>query len=393
MENNAPRESTFQSDWLPSFLIGVLMLTSSVTTFFLPVYLSEQLGFSGGKIGILFAFQAIAGILVIFPVGLGNDRVTSRTLVGASLLFLSAFFILIANARVFLIFLVVYFCWTACYHMFRLSLDVQVLKTDSGQKTGGRIGLYQAWRFGGIGLGTVVSGYLLESLDFSQTFFIAAIICLALILPSRKLLPTPVERTTLSQYRADFRNPKVIFFAVWLLLFSTHWGAEYTSYGLFLRKDMELSMIEMGWYMSAEFFAILLTALFVGRKLKGTAWLTPVSIAGLVFSGTGHIGMVFKPLAVSFAFRAMHGIGDGLIFLVFYVGIAKLFQVHRIGGNAGLMNLSTMIGMIIGALVTGPVGERFGYAVPLWSTGIITLILIIPLLWMPKWPEKVEAGN
>lgn len=373
--------------------MGVLMLTSAVTTFLLPVYLKEQLGFSGGQIGILFAFQAMAGIMVIFPAGLGNDRVTSRTLVSTSLLFLGVLFILISNVRIYALFLAVYFIWNACFHLFRLSLDVQVLKTDSGQKTGGRIGLYQAWRFGGIGVGTIAAGYLIESIDFAQSYLIAAGICLILIIPARKLLPTPIERTRLSEYRADFKDPKVIFFAAWLLLFATHWGAEYTSYALFLRKDLSLSMIEMGWYMSAEFFAILLTALLIGRRLKGTSWIAPVSIAGMILSGIGHIGMVFKPIAVSFSFRALHGVGDGLIFLVFYIGISKLFQAHRLGGNAGLMNLATMIGMIIGALIMGPVGERFGYAVPLWTTGIVTLILVIPLFWMPRWSENQTVGN
>jgi MFS family permease len=166
-------------------------------------------------------------------------------------------------------------------------------------------------------------------------------------------------------------------------LFATHWGAEYTSYALFLREDLGLSKIAMGWYMSGEFGAILLTTLLVGKRLRGNGWMIPAAVAGLVFSGIGHIGMTLEPVPLSFGFRCLHGVGDGLIFLLFYVGIARLFKIERLGGNAGLLNLATLVGMVIGSLVFGPVGEAFGYAIPFWISGGLMLVLIAPLLLGP----------
>ena len=372
-----------RTDWLPSALTGVLMFTAAIATFYLPVFLDEELNFNGTQIGLLFAIQAVAGVLAILPAGLGNDRITSRTLVCASLIFLCAGFVLMGLVETFWLFVAVCFVYTASTHLFRMSLDVQVLKTDTGENTGARIGLYQAFRFGGIGIGTVLAGYLLEVIDFNQSFFIAAIICLLLIIPARLLSPTPVAKQTFADYKADFSKPRIIFFAIWLMLFATHWGAEFTSYGLFLRNDFEFSMSQMGWYMSGEFAAIFITTLFLGKRLKGNGWLIPATIFGLALSGIGHIGMVFKPIAFSFTMRTMHGIGDGLIFLVFYVGIAKLFKVERLGGNAGLLNLATMVGLVIGALIYGPLGEKWGYGVPMWVSGILILALIPFLFFIP----------
>jgi len=371
---------TAHTDWLPPVLTGILMFTGSLATFYLPVYLKEQLGYSGFKIGVIFAVQAVAGVIIILPAGLGNDRITCRNLVRASLLFLAIGFILMGMVKAFWLFMGATFVHTASTHLFRMSLDVQVLKTDSGEETGKRIGLYQAFRFGGIGVGTVLAGYLLTWIDFKQTFFLSAFICLLLILPARFLPPTPVGKQKFSDYKADFSQPKILFFAIWLLLFATHWGAEFTSYGLFLRQDLALSTSKMGWYMSGEFIAIFITTLIIGKRLKGDGWLLPFTIIGLTLSGAGHIGMIFKPLEFSFAMRTLHGVGDGLIFLVFYIGIARLFKVERLGGNAGLLNLATMIGLILGALVYGPMGENWGYGAPMWISGILILALIPPII-------------
>jgi MFS family permease len=380
-QNEIAKEyGAFQTDWLPGMLTFVLMFASSVGTFFLPIYLSEHLGFSGAQIGLLFSFLAAGGILAAIPSGIGNDRITSRTLIIAALVMLFIGFVLMGIVQSFVLFLSVYFIFTISSNLFRMSVDVQVLKHDKGNETGGRIGLYQAFRFGGIGIGTIVAGYLIEELGFQATLMGAGVICLLLTLPAWGLPPTHVKKVHMSDYIADFSNKKVLFFAGWLMLFATHWGAEYTSYPLFLRKEFGLSMIGMGWYMSGEFAAILLTAAIVGRRLKGNNWIRPVTIAGLALSGIGHIGMVFPPIALSFAFRALHGIGDGLIFLVFYIGIARLFKAERIGGNAGLLNFASMIGMIIGAMVFGPMGEKYGYAMPLWITGVLCLVLIVPIL-------------
>ncbi|WP_264861300.1 hypothetical protein [Klebsiella pneumoniae] len=41
----------------------------------------------------------------------------------------------------------------------------------------------------------------------------------------------------------------MLLFAIWLFLFYLHWGAEFTSYGLFLRENLRLSLLGMGFYM------------------------------------------------------------------------------------------------------------------------------------------------
>jgi predicted MFS family arabinose efflux permease len=282
--------------------------------------------------------------------------------------------------KVFFPYLFVFFFWAMANNLFRTSMDVQVLKTDTGDRTGTRVGLYHGGRFLGLTIGMIIGGYLLSALDFEKGLAVVAAISFALVAPALRLAPTKIARVRLADYKADFSDRRVVFFAVWLFLFATHWGPEQTCYGLFLRQALHLNLVQIGWYMAAEFFAAILTFAAVANKFNDTKRILAFAVAGLAFSGVGHIGMVFPPVAVSVLFRAIHGVGDGIIMMVMYVGVARLFDLERLGGNAGLVNLSAMAGSVLGALLAGPIGQRFGYALPLWVSGVITLALIAPIL-------------
>ena len=368
------------TDWLPSGMYALILLGISVCTFFLPVFFKEELGYNGAQIGILYAMQSVGGILAAFPAGWGNDKINSRTWVGLSLLVSAIAFVIMAGGPTFVLFTFVFFIWNLFYTLLRLSMDSQILKTDKGDRTGQRIGFYQAFRFGGLMIGAIAGGYVLDLADFRLTLYGVGALMMIMLLPAFWLPKTPISGSKLSEYKGDFTNPKVLLFAGWFFLFATHWGAEYTSYGLFLRENLGLTLTNMGWYMAVEFGAVMITVYVAGRHTKSPRALKVMTYLGLVTSGIGHMGMVWPNVVISAIFRGIHGAGDGLIFIVLYVGIAKLFKIERLGGNAGLLNLVSMIGMIAGALVCGPIGENFGYQVPLFWTGVMTLLLVLPLL-------------
>ena len=384
MNELSPQMNRFRTDWMPPLLTGLVMFVVSTTSFYLPVFFKETLGFSGTQIGLLFALQAVTGLLAAFPTGLGNDRITSRTLAGAGIFVQAIGLALMALVKSFFPYLVVFFIWTLANNVFRLSMDLQVLKTDDGLRTGRRIAWYQTMRFGGAGLGIVVAGYLLNSLDFQKTFLAVAIALTVLLLIVRLLVPTPVTRANLAEYRADFFTPRVILFTGWLFLFSTHWGAEQTCYSLFLRSHFHLELHQMGWYMCAEFIALIAALLLAAPYVDKQFTIGKLALYGLLASGIGHVGMALTPLAFSVAFRMLHGVGDGFIFFVFFLGAFRLFNIQRMGGNAGLLQFSMMGGAILGALIYSPIGERFGYGLPFWISGGMLLLLTLPLLFRAR---------
>ena len=392
---HAPFSKT-RTDHLPAIIAGLFTLGSATTVFYMPVFFSEELKFSGAQIGMLFALLAVCGVLASFPAGLGNDRITSRTLIGIGLSVQAAILILMGYVRSFPFFAAIFFIWALANNLFRISLEVQLLKTDQGTHTGRRFGNFAAIRFFGLALGTVLAGYLLALLDFRYSFYFVAVMCLLLLWAVRLLPPTKIAQVRLAEYRADFSNPRIILLAIWVFIFCLHWGVEHTCYSLFLRHEFRLPTHLLGWYMSAEFFAVVLAAFFIGRRIKQNGPLLDYMIVGVLLSGIGHIGMVYPPVYWSVAFRAIHGLGDGLIIVIFYLGLAQLFAVERVGGSNGIANLAMMLGMVTSALIAGPAGERFGYGLPIWISGFLLIALTLPLLWIRlirPAPQAVVNGS
>jgi len=118
-----------------------------------------------------------------------------------------------------------------------------------------------------------------------------------------------------------------------------------------------------------------------GRFLEGRLPPLVFLILGLAASGLGHVCMTLPPLYWSFAWRLVHGVGDGLIAMLTYTTIARLFHVDRIGGNSGLISLTTTLGVLTGSLIFGPLGAAWGYGWPLIISGALSLALI-PLVYL-----------
>lgn len=366
-------------DLLPGLLMGMYMVGNAVTTMWLPVYF-DILGYTGTQIGVLFSSYAAASLMAALPAGLGNDRLTSRVLVPAALVLQGATLFLMGLVELYPAYLLVYFAYSFGNNSFRISMEMQLLKTDTGQHTGSRVSAFVAWRFGGLAVGMFVIGYLLDKLDFPRTFYLSAACCLALLVPALFLQPTRPAKSKLRMYLKDLKNRRVLLFVGWLFLFTTHWGVENTCYSLFLRKDLELSLIQMSWYISGEFFAIILTALLLAPRMNRLKRLTSLGIFGLALSGIGQIGMVYPQVWISFAFRSLHGVGDGAITILMYLGLARLFNIERLGGNSGVINLAMTAGMIAGALIAGPLGGAVSYSLPIWTSGVLVLLLAGPVL-------------
>jgi len=377
----------FKTSRLPMMIFGIYMVIISITCFFLTLYFKDTLAFSGKQIGMLYSIQAVTGMLAALPAGIGLDRISSRTIAVAGLILQGVCFIFLGLVKSFPACAGVFLIWSLSSWLFRMSIDVHVLKTIDKEFQASQIGIFQAWRFAGLTIGILLAGYAIRYLDFSISLMAAGGFCFLLTLPTFFLSPTSVGRIWLSDYKKDFSNRTAQLFSIWMLLFATHWGAEQTCYGLFLKHDLGLSTIGMAWYISAEFIVILVTMLKIPGYMNRKNGLMAIAVIGLLTSGIGHIGMVLPWVWLSALFRMIHGIGDGCMLLIFYFGIARLFPMEHLGGNAGIVNLATMIGYVAGAMLYGHLGETFGYSHPIWISGVTTILLILPL-WSLHFQQK-----
>lgn len=366
---------------LLSFLISVHAVVIAALYFFLPIYLQGTLSFSGAQIGLLYGALGLNSLLAAFPVGVVGDRYPTRILTRLGLVGTAVNLWALAQTERFWPFFLLFFAFGLSLQLYRQSLDILLFKENDATDNTRRFGVYNAWRMGGMTAGIFLGGISLYFLDYPKTFQLLAVLLLLLLALTWRLPRTRGQRSPLLQYGRDFLSGPVIFFVTWLFLFTMHWGAEGTSLGLFLKKNLELGPFGVGLYLAGEFSVVALTAYLYGRY--GTGWLSPFPLLALALatSGMGHIFMTYPNLAWSFAWRLVHGFGDGLIMMITYTTIAQLFHVDRIGGNAGLISLATTLGVLTGSLIYGPLGASWGYQIPLIISGL-TALALIPLAYV-----------
>jgi len=128
-----------------------------------------------------------------------------------------------------------------------------------------------------------------------------------------------------------------------------------------------------------EFLVLAGTCFWAGPRCDNGMEPRTLAIWGLLLSGGGQVFMCSHTLGVSLFWRGVHGLGDGLIVIVMYLGVARLFHPDRVGGLNSGVNLVMMLGAFTGSLIFGPLGAAFGYDLPLRVTGGLVAALALPL--------------
>ena len=349
------------------------MLTAALS-FFLGMYF-VQIGLSGTQIGIIFALSTVTSILTILPSGFSNDKFKSKYLIAISLLFIAIQYYGMAETTYFPTLLALFLIGGIGATLYSASADSIFHKSTKKKNINKKIGIFQGLHFLTIGIGMITAGYLLEiDFQFLSLFKYLSFGFIALAITSIFILPKSVTtELDLVAYKKDLFSKKVILFMLIVFLFAIHFGAESTSYGLFVKETLGLSPLYMGLYMGVPIITMGLTALIIAKNIH--RWkATNILLFGLFVSGSGHILMTLGSPLVSMLFRTYHEVGDAAWFFFLYLGVNKLFDLKRIGGNASIFILVTTMGSTLGALATGPLGEHYGYDIALIVTGITTLI-------------------
>ncbi|MBN1645485.1 MFS transporter [Candidatus Woesearchaeota archaeon] len=377
---NPFRQHTFLFAYI---MLAVVGLAVHSLTFFIPIYM-DSLGFSGFQIGLLYAVMSITGLLFIFFIGVLTDRISARLIAVLGILFIAAQKIGFAYAELFWIVFILFFLGGIGERMYHMAFDTFTLKKIASQK-GTKFGVYSFMKSVPGAVGMVLGGYLLYLTDFNIMLLVVGLIVLATLVFVKFIPDTERSVESVRHYFKDFANKRVIFFSILLFIFTLHWGVESTSYGLFLRENLGLSFIQMGWFMAVPI-------LFLGLASVWTGWFidrdwSPRLLLFLCFvvSGGGIALMAyFTDPFLSFVFRIIHEIGDGIFAVFVFVGASSFFTKKRIGGNFGMIGLITVLGKFAGSLIFGPMGDAYGYHVPHIVCGLLIAVSGLFLLFFRK---------
>jgi len=374
------KDSTFFFAYL---VVAITIFLNGILVFYLPIHL-DNLGFTGFQIGLLFAVSVITGLLFIFHIGIFIDRISPRRMSALGLLLIGIYLLGFSFTSLFSIILFLFFLSGFGYNVFMLTMDSFTLKKVRNS-IGKRFGVYSAIRNIPFGIGMLIGGYLLFLLDFNLLLKITGIITLLIISLVCFIPDTKKSFESVGAYLKDFLNLRVILFSLLLFIFTLHWGVELVAYGLFLKENLKLNFIQMGWYMSMPLFFLGFTAIFLGKRFDRGLSAKKLLLISFLLSGFGFalMAMTTNPF-ISFFFRIIHDIGDGAFAVFVFTGVASYFTKCRMGGNYGLITLMTIIGRFIGALIFSPIGSAYGYQWPHIICGSIIVVAGLFILLFKK---------
>lgn len=360
------------------FVFATAMLWA-IVFFLMPVYLKD-IGFSGIEIGLLSGTIAISSIISLFPFGYINDRWSTRGMLIAGFVALAIFFAGLGFLEDFWIFVPLYVLGGMAGNGARNTLRNLVYKNEESTRQGEKYGKYQSFFIYGYLAGLVAIALLFSFVDFPFVLRLSALCFLALAAFSLTLKPTKITMARLSEYRTDFMKKDIVFFALALFLFTMHWGAESTSYGLFVRHGLGLDLTMSSLFMAIPLVFLGLAALRYGKKMDKGLDVKRLFVTGALLSGITHILMAYPLVEWSFIMRCIHEFADGMINVAFLYQTAKFFPRERIGGNASIIATFMAVGEFFGAVLFGWMGAEFGYALPLIVSGAIA-VLVAAAYW------------
>jgi len=357
----------------------------AVTFFFLPLMLAGM-GMNGAEIGILFSIMTAMTILVTFPTGMLNDRLSIRSLIITGMLLTSAYFALLSSLSGFWLMVPVFIIGGLGSTLMDTSTVNMVFKKLVDARKGRSFGLYQLAGSCGAGLGVAVGGFMLAGTPFGIVLMATSALFFLLFLASFRLSETDKASFPLLMYKQLLMRKKVLLLLIPLIMFSMHWGAESTSYSLFLKDYLGLGTIASGLYMGLPMIVLgafaCLSGISIDRRKNGKA----VFYAGLMLCGLGHLLMAVPSLYASFFFRIIHEIGDAAVVVSYSVAFSTMFPKETVAGNSGMMKVVMIIGSIAGSLVFGPLGYAYGYQWPFIASGIIALASGVMLVAFRNMP-------
>lgn len=357
-----------------TFLISMQKFLAQAILFYWGIYFTS-LGLSGAQQGILFAIYPIVTLLVVVPIGFLNDRIPSKYLGALGFFLLASQFFGFATTTNFQLFVLVSIFGGIGTNLITLSVDSFFYKNSNREKSK-EIGSYVGTFLLAAGLGTFTGGTMLQFLTFQTWLYTLMGVALSMSLFCLTLPKNRVFQEKIKAYKRDLWNFRVIAFILVIFLWAIHFGAENTSYGLFLRENLHLSHQVIGLYTGLAIITMYGWSRYAGALIHRGMSVTKLLVIGLTLAALGQLIMTVPSLPISFLGRLIHEGGDSFGFVFLYHGVRRLFPKERVGGSAGVIRFSDASGAMLGAFFFAPLGAAYDNAYVFWvSSGLIVLSL------------------
>jgi hypothetical protein len=340
-----------------------------------------ELGFGGAAIGFIVALFASAPLVVSFPTGWLNDRVSIRAVMGAALVTMAGLFAALGFIRAVVPMAAVFLLLGIANNVFNVSINSLYFKDATEADPNRKYGRYVGWLSLGPPAGLLIGAFAARAAGFRTFLAVMAVLAVAAAAAVRGLGEGRCAAVSLRDYRFSVLNKRTLLFSVFLVLLALHWGTELTVYGPFLKMRLGLGDPEVPLFMAGAYVALAAAAFLVGRLKFDPARNRRLFLLGMTVSGLGLILMTAGGVGTAFLFRFLHEGGDGLMGALAILTMSRLFESKTIGGSAGLLMALQTSGHIAGSLLFPWLGFRAGLQVPMIVAGAILLANAVFGLW------------
>jgi len=347
---------------------------------YLPIYL-KQLGISDSTIGAMVSMFSLTTLVAILPAGILSDRLLAGRIIQYGALLYTLYPLgLLLTERVSYIFLGIFLggIGSATMQVFLNSLFYKALP---GDKRGLRVALFFIGGSVGFSLGPLTGGLILTYFHIRSIFYLVTGLAGLIFLVARHIRESLVLSFPLLEYGRDLLKAKT-----WLLLLSvftvaTHIGVEQTTYSLFLKQTLSFSDFQVGLLYSIIGLWVgslsLLTGYIFDRGQKSMPLLGSAVFLSGMFQWITAYASSFWGL---FLIRILHTLGDAFYLTINAILISLVFPQERLGGNIGLIFTVHMLAIFSGALFSGFINDRYGYAYSFMASGLVLMTVAVFLL-------------
>jgi sugar phosphate permease len=348
--------------------------TMAVTTVaFLAPLRFLKLGFDGAGIGVVVALFAAAPIVLAFPTGWMNDRLSMKKVILGGLLTMSLAIVAVGFVRSVLPMAAVFLLLGVANSAINVSINSLYYKDGTEPDSNKKYGRFVGWLSLGPPTGLVLGSVLVRLAGFQLLLWAMAGLAALAALAARGLGGEKFAAVSARDYRFSVFNKRTLLFSAFLVLLALHWGTELTVYGPFLQTRFGLSDSGVALFMAGAYLALSFSAFLVGRLKDDPARGRRLLLFGMTLSGLGLILMTVGDIRLSFVFRLIHEGGDGLMGAFVVLTISRLFEKRTIGGSAGILTTLQTSGHMAGSLIFPWLGFRAGLQVPMIVAGAILL--------------------
>jgi MFS family permease len=347
------------------------------SVFFLISLYFLKLGFNGWQIGLILALYAFAPLLFAFPTGWINDRFAIGRIIQVALLAQGLLLVLAASVFNFPAMAAIFLCLGLANNALDVSTNSLFYKDETAMDQNRKYGLLSFWTALGTAAGTLIGGGVITLTSFPILLLAFGLYLLGAALLAGNFGGQKFEVVTFRDYRLGLLKRKAILFIILLFVLTLHWGVEGTIYSPFLRKNFGLSDLQVALYISLPLFMLALASFSIGRLKYDINLNRRLFLGAMFLSGAGLALMVNTNVYISFAFRVIHEIGDGIMGALIILFISRLFERKSIGGSSGILMSIMVLGHATGAMIYSPLGYRFGLQYPFIISGSLLLANVL----------------